>query len=229
MDSWALIVLLMIAIIGIGIAAGAARQRAIRRRAAALGSLATSQGWSFAPSDPSYLDRWDGAPFQTFGRRGVRHVVTGTHRGRPFAAFEYWYVTTRRTRNNRSTTTHTYTVWAVGLPSAVPKLSVGSEGVFGGKIAEAFGFERVNIEDESFNDTFKVKSDDQQFGLAVLSPAVLEMLRYTGPWDWRFTGDTMISYVKGAFEAEVLMPRLEMMCDLLDRIPQNVLQHRPAP
>ncbi|QDP94865.1 hypothetical protein FOE78_02070 [Microlunatus elymi] len=48
------------------------------------------------------------------------------------------------------------------------------------------------------------------------------MLKSTGAWDWRLAGPDMFSYQGGAFEAAMLQPRLDLMCDVLDRIPADV-------
>jgi hypothetical protein len=55
---------------------------------------------------------------------------------------------------------------------------------------------------------------------------VLEVLRHTGPWDWRLDGATMLSYTKGVFEPSAALPRLDLMCDVLDRIPPGVWHSR---
>jgi hypothetical protein len=219
------IAICVVALIIICIVAWAIQSQVNQKRADEFGRLAASQGWSFIDEDDSYARRWDGPPFT--GRGKVRNIVSGQHRGRSFTAFEYVYTTTTYNGQTNSTQTHRFGVWAVSLPAAVPELSVGSEGIFGGKVAEALGFGRVNIGDTQFDDSFKVKCDDEQFGLRVLHPAVVELLKMTGPWDWRFTGQTMLSFEKGAFEPAALQPRLELMADVLDRVPADVWTYSP--
>jgi hypothetical protein len=149
-------------------------------------------------------------------------VISGQYRGRPFTAFGYVYTTTSSNGQSTTTQTHYFKVWAVGLPATVPDFSVGSEGIFGGKVAEALGFNRLNTGDPTFDDTFKVKCRDERFGLRVLHPAVVDLLRSTGPWDWRFTGDTMLSWQPGTFNAVDVTAQLDRMTAVLDRIPADV-------
>jgi hypothetical protein len=222
--SW--IVLIFVAAIALAIVLWMVQRRAIEARSKALTALARSRGWQFIDEDDGYARRWEGRPF---ARRGnARHIVRGGHRDRDFEVFEYSYTTTSSNGTTTTTTTNYFTVWTIALPAPVPEFSAGAEGVFGGKVAETFGFERVNIDDDDFNATFKIKCDDQQFGQRVLHPDVVELLKSSGPWDWRLTGRTMIAYQKGHLEASALTPRLDLMCDLLDRIPADAWSPRSS-
>lgn len=192
---------------------------AAKKRSNEIQSLATAQGWTFVERDDSWARRWDGAPFT--GRGRARNVIVGQHRGRPITVFEYVYTTTSSNGQSTTTQTHRFAVWAVGLSSGVPELAVGPEGIFGGKVAEAFGFDRVDTGDAAFDEAFKVKCRDESFARRVLHPAVVDLLRRTGPWNWRFIGTTMLAFDKGALDAAAVVPRLELMADLLDRVPAD--------
>ena len=196
-----------------------------KERAGKLRRVANSQGWQFIPEDDSYATRWDGKPFTGNGK--ARNVVHGQHRGRYFEAFEYSYTTSSYNGTTSTTTTHRFSIWTISLPSSVPNFAVGEEGLFGGRVAEAFGYERVQTEDVQFNDTFKITSDDHQFGQRLLTPDVIDWLKQVGPQPWRLTERTMIAYDKGPLEAGSLQPRLEWMCDLLDRFPAEVWSAKP--
>jgi|GEM_PF-6837036 hypothetical protein len=152
---------------------------------------------------------------------GALNILAGSYRGRPVCAFEYSYTTTSHNGTTTTTNTYHFAVWVVALPTAVPLFTVGSEGIFGGKVAAAMGFRRLDIGDPTFDDTFKIKCDNELFGRRVLHPAVVDVLRQTGPWDWRFSGQNMISFQQGVFEPVNALPRLNLMCDLIDRIPAD--------
>ncbi len=215
MVPFVIVMILVIAVIAI---AATARQHQLRAaRTEGLTQIAQQRGWQISPEDDRYASRWSGEPFTRGGR--VRNVVTGSHQSRPFTAFEYWYTTSSHNGTTTTTTTHTFTVWALQLPGEVPEMSVGPEGLFGGKVAEAFGFDRVDIDDQAFNDTFKVKADDEQFARTVLSPDVVALMKQTGTWQWRFTGNTMLSWEQGTFDPEDLEPRLNLMMRLVTEIP----------
>ncbi|GAB3919365.1 hypothetical protein GCM10011575_30210 [Microlunatus endophyticus] len=209
-------------IVIIAIVSWFAQQRKNEEREQEFTRLATQYGLHFIAEDNSYSGRYDDGqkPFRTLGGK-ARNILQGSYRGRAVCVFEYRYTTTSSNGQTTSSTTHHFPIWVVGLPAAAPLFTVGAEGMFGGKVASALGFERLDIGDKAFDDAFKVKCDDEQFGRRVLHPAVIDLLRRTGPWDWRFSGPNMISYSQGVFEAAAAMPQLDLMCDLLDLVPAD--------
>lgn len=222
MEFAGLFLVLFLGIIIVGIIAWLAAQQRREQRQQALQQFATGRGWQFVAEDDSYGRRWQGKPFA--GRGTTRNIIIGQHRGRNFCAFAYHYTTTSSNGQTTTTQSHDFAVTVIALPAPVPELSVGAEGIFGGRVAEALGFERVDTGDSDFDSTFKVKSDDARFGTLVLQPPLIQMLKATGPWDWRFTGQDMLSHQKGVFEPPMLQPRLDLMCDVLDRIPNDAWQ-----
>ncbi|NDL55586.1 DUF3137 domain-containing protein [Phytoactinopolyspora mesophila] len=197
--------------------------RAGKKRTEALQALAASHGWEWIGRDDSLATRWDGPPFRGHPRRSRgRNAVAGSHQGRDFVAFEYSYTTTTSTGQTTSTTTHHYSVWVIDLPAAVPSISLGAEGALGGKVARAFGFAGLEIGDPEFDRRYKVKCDDADFGRRVLHHAMVHELMSTDVWAWRFEGDAMISYRKGRLQAGSVVPRLDAMCAVLDRVPPEL-------
>ncbi|MFW0790362.1 DUF3137 domain-containing protein [Gordonia sp. CPCC 205333] len=189
------------------------------RRSAALESLATEHGFSYIGDDSRYAKRFSGRPFRTWGGK-VHDLVSGQYRGRDFAVFDYHYTTSSGSGDNSTKHHHHFTVWAIELACSVPRLEVGSEGIFGGKVAEFFGAERIRSGDATFDNRFKVSADDAKFAHAVLSPdLVAHMNANVGQLTWRFDGDVMISFEKGRFTADSgMVNRLDVMCDILDTI-----------
>lgn len=61
-----------------------------RRSALAVSAGARGRGWDYQLRNRSLSDRYSGWPFTGVGRR-VRNVVTGSHRERPFAAYEFTF------------------------------------------------------------------------------------------------------------------------------------------
>ncbi|SDS67074.1 hypothetical protein [Microlunatus soli] len=214
-----LTLVLFVVIIAIGVALGFLTRRRRRQRQQEVGRFAASRGWQFIDRDDSYSHRWQGKPFAS---RGMAHnIIIGQHRGRSFCTFAYHYTTTSHTGQVNTTQSHDFVIFAIALPAPVPEFSVEAEGIFGGKVAEALGFERIDSGDPDFDNTFKVKSDNPRFGALLLQPPLLQMLKSTGPWDWRLTGQDMLSYQKGHLAPELVQPRLDLMCDVLDRIPND--------
>ncbi|HZG89355.1 MAG TPA: hypothetical protein VEZ42_03990 [Pseudonocardia sp.] len=84
------------------------------RRARA--ALAEANGWTYRAEDPTLFDRWVLPDVRPRGRAPVG-VLTGTHRGFPFALFDYHQVGAGRR-----------TAVALQLPEAVPHLVVRAAG-----------------------------------------------------------------------------------------------------
>lgn len=221
-----LVVVVIAVIIAIGVAVGMAQRRRLAERRSELATLATAHEWTFVAENRGYAKRWDGPPFTRGGT--TRNILSGHHRGRPIAAFEYTYTTSTYNGTTTVTQTHVFSVWTIELPGPVPTMSVAAEGAFGGKVAEAFGFARVDTGDPVFDDLFKVKADDEEFARSVLAPAVVERLKATGPWTWRFTGTTMLAHEPIILTPEAVLGRLERMSDLLDLVPDQVWRRRSA-
>lgn len=224
MSGQSLVIIVVVAVVGfivLAIVAFVRQQQKNEERELAFSRLAAANGWQFIAEDKSYAGRFnDGqTPFRSMGGGRARNILYGSYRGRPVCIFEYSYTTSSYNGTTTTTQTHHFPIWVVGLPLAVPAFSVGSEGIFGGKVAAAMGFSRLDIGDREFDNTFKIKCENEPFGRRVLHPAVIDLLRHTGPWDWRFSGQNMISYDRGVFEPAIALPRLNLMCDLLDRVP----------
>lgn len=226
MDSQTVTVIVAVLVIGIviiAIVSFVVQRQKNEEREQAFSKLAADAGLQFITEDDAYGKRFnDGEkPFRTMGGGRVRNILQGNYRGRPVCAFEYRYTTTSSNGQTTTSTTHHFPIWIVGLPASAPLFTVGEEGIFGGKVAAAMGFSRLDIGDRDFDARFKIKCDDQVFGRRVLHPAVIDLLRQTGPWNWRLSGANMISYEQGVFEPAQALPRLNVMCDLLDRIPAD--------
>ncbi len=213
-------VVLAFASIMVAVGAGArlARQRRRRRISDFLAAVRT-RGWELTAHDDSLAHRWHGRPFRGAGH--ARKVVRGHYRGRDFTAFEYSYAT-KPTPNADTAIPHRFAVWALPLPVAVPSLSVGGHGALGATVPKAFGTEDIEIADEEFDHQFKVTGEDEAFVARVLQPSLVEHLKSTGPWEWRFEGDTMLAFEPGRLEAENIAAKLDAMIGVLDRVSADV-------
>ncbi|MFX4272403.1 hypothetical protein ACQBAR_13700 [Propionibacteriaceae bacterium Y1685] len=214
------VVLAVVIIVVVAIAAIAFGQKARQDRIATMQAFAGKHRWDYVEQDDSYAKRWPGPPFSNGGT--AKDLISGEHRGRRFLSFTHTYTTSSYNGTTTTTQNHVHAIHTLTLPDRVPALSVGAEGIFGGKVAEAFGFGRVDVGDAAFDDTFKVKSDNPDFARAVLQPALVEHLKQTGPWDWRFAENSMINVEKGQVDPEAITAHLDRMIEVLDRIDPSV-------
>ncbi|HET6293243.1 MAG TPA: hypothetical protein VFG33_07710 [Kribbella sp.] len=196
---------------------------AAKKRREAFATFAAQQGFSYQPANNALANQWGGTPFQTGDRCRVANVLSGAFQGRQIVAFDYSYQThTSNGKGQRRTTTHKFGVVVMQLPGALPHLEVTHEGIFGGVVANAFGFADLEFESEQFNRAFRVKADDQRFGHAVIHPRMMELLLARGEIGWRIEGNSLVGWDKGAHAPLEVMNRLQLLQQVVDHVPPYV-------
>lgn len=222
MIAWVLIAATAVVAIGFAVRSYLRNQE----RIAALASLAASKGWTFSPVDPYGLpQRWGGAaPFDRGYDRAAENVVMGDVDGRPMVAFDYSYKedTQNRSDGNSSTTTHQFSVVAVGLPCALPEVEVTPEGVLA-KIGQALGMRDIELESDDFNRRFRVRCGDPKLAVDLLPPRTMELLlRYPDRLRLRIAGADVVSHADGCLEPADLLNRSAVLSGLVGNVPAFV-------
>lgn len=189
-------------------------------RLAAIQSLCLSNGWQFTARDPFNLPkRWPGTPFDVGYDRRAQNVVTGEVKGHPMIAFDYSYKTDSTDSQGRSsTTTHTYGIYAIGMPCALPELHLGPEGVFS-RIGKAIGVEDIELESEEFNRKYRVRCPDRKLATDVLTPRTMELLIAAPKMRFRFVGGDAVCYDSGAVTAADIINRTGALAAVVDGVP----------
>lgn len=196
---------------------------AAKKRREEFAGFAAQYGLAYQPENHSLANNWMGEPFQTGDNWQVRNVLTGPFQGRQIVAFDYSYQTeTRDSKGKKSTTTHKFGVVVMQLPGPLPHLEVTHEGIFGGSVANAFGFADLQFESEQFNRTFRVKADDPRFGHAVIHPQMMEMLLARGEIGWRIEGNSLIGWDSGKHTPVEVLNRLQLLQLVTDHVPPYV-------
>ncbi|GAB3407103.1 DUF3137 domain-containing protein [Flindersiella endophytica] len=193
-----------------------------KKRQEAFNALATRQGWRWLDEDETYVDRWDGDPFGTGNHRRAKNILVGSYADREILYFDYSYQTESGSGDNRRTTTHNYAVWVVRLPNSLPPITVGPEGIFGGRIAGALGFGDLQTESEDFNRSFKVRCDDQRYGMALIHPRMMEYLMNVHGLQFRIDGDSLICWEEDHPDVDAITPRLDSLFQIVDLVPSFV-------
>ena len=192
------------------------RKRQERERRVA--DAARTNGWHWQQTDPSLLDRWALQPFGNGRRRQVRNVVYGEHNGWSFVAFDYQYIT----GGGRNSRRHDHAVYVLTLPGTLPNIQAEPEGIFGGRVARAFGLGDLELGDEELDRMWKVRSENEEFVRALFHERMRQLLLQTGGWTWGIERDSMVSAYSGTLAPEEIGPRIDLMAAVVGQIPDEV-------
>lgn len=219
-------------VVGVLVVAGIAilvwRWQSQRKQAAAnlaaLQWLAQQRNWTYKRSDAGSVDRFAGNfPFlmKSFNASS-KHLITGMHRGRPFSAFEY-EASIGPIGMRRDTVSEWTPYWivAVALPAHRPQLAV--EGRHSAANADVGA--RIQTGHEQFDSAFIVSTDHEQFARDVLHTQLLQWLLahpIAHQIAFRFERNELVAWQPGELDARTLEPVLNMLCDVLDRVPAAV-------
>lgn len=206
-------------------------QRAKRRREA-FALAAQQRGWGYAARDDRWVGRFGGAPFGIGHGRTATNVVTGTHDGRPFIAFDYRYRTTEHSTNAQGQqtsreVTHDYSVIALDQGIAYPDLYVTPEGFFSRAVGRLLNKD-IELESEEFNRAFTVTCADRKFATDVLHPQMMEFLLGIRDVGFSFREGSAVMVRPGQHSLQEIDARLQWLDDISDRVPAFVVeQFRP--
>jgi hypothetical protein len=105
------------------------------------------------------------------GSSGIQWSARGRIHDLDLAILEHKYTT----GSGKHRTTHHHTVAASPCPPAWPTLLVAREGFFD-RVAKWMGGQDIDVEDEAFNKTFRVKCPSQLFAITLLAPGVQQAM-----------------------------------------------------
>jgi hypothetical protein len=196
------------------------QQRRARYRA-----WADEHGWAYTPRDDSLVERFDGEPFGRGSSRRATHVLRGSYEGREAVAFDYRYVTRSGSGDQQQTQTHRFTVCALRLPAALPRLQLTGENVLT-RMAGALGLDDIELESEDFNRRYRVSCDDRRFAYDVLHPRAMEQLMAVPALNLRLSGADALSWERGSTRLDDLPARLAVLAEVVEGIPSYVWSDR---
>lgn len=220
---WTPLIIPALAIVIVGIAAvkvvrriasRGSRREAAETRSAEIQRAAEARGWRFERRAPELERAWRQGPFLRGTFRTALNAVHGEHRGWEFVAFEF-AITSDEAGSKE------FVVYAISLPGTLPKTQVGPEGVFGGRAAHALGLGDLHLGEQDLDTTWKIVTEDEQFGRALFQDRMRLLLRESPVWSWGFEGNTMLSYHEGSMAVENVEPRLDLMLTVISQVPDE--------
>jgi hypothetical protein len=152
------------------------------------------------------------------GERGIQWAARGTINEREVWVMEHRY--TSGSGKNRST--HYHTIICTPGPHTWPDLSLTTENLFH-KIGELFGGKDIQVESEAFNKRWRVKCDNEDFAVLVLSPQVQEWCMSLERGLWLRIGQGAVCVVKsGVIGAKDLQRLASLPTDLYKLFPPEL-------
>ena len=221
---------LLVVVVALGLAAvvyfGYRSWQQEQKRRELLMMWATNSGFTYTVENDSWCDRWHATPFGEGDHRKAKNVVTGTHKDRPFVAFDYSYQThSSDGKGGQSTTTHHYVVTSLQLPTFLPQLQVTPENLMS-RLGNAFGLEDIELESEDFNRRFRVHARDRKFACDVLTPRTMQMLLSRPMLSWRIDGSDILAWQDGKLSPSLCLATTSQLQDIVDGIPSFVWHDR---
>lgn len=201
--------------------------RNIQRRKA-LVAWTQGKGLSFDPSRDREMDsRFPGFGCLAQGSdRYAHNRMSGEWRGRPFLGFDYHYET-HSTDSKGHGRTHHHHFSAVILESGVPlePLFIRPEGIFD-KLTEFVGFDDIDFESTEFSHRFYVKAANRRWAYDVLHQRTMEFLLQAPRFTIQSDESHVIAYRASQFSVAEFEAAAEVICGILDRLPDYLLQQR---
>jgi hypothetical protein len=193
-----------------------------KKRRELLQQFALSQGWTWVARDDSWVNRFDGTPFDEGDNEEAANILRGDFRGRAMVAFDYSYEThSTDSKGNRTTTTHRFAFCSLALPEPVPRLELVPESVFG-RLGTALGMQDIELESEDFNRRYRVRCGNPKFASDVLPPRTMQALLSRTALHLRLAGVDALCWESGQHSPSQLLARLDALTTLIDGIPAFV-------
>jgi hypothetical protein len=153
-------------------------QIAAQKRREAMRAVAAKLGLRFDPERNSTLAR----RYEFLNRlhegsnRYAFNILSGNHQSHDVTAFDFHYEThSTGPKGQRQTHHHYFSCFVLHLPAVFPELTIGPEGFFS-KIAQAIGYDDIDLESHEFSRKFCVRSKDKKFAYDVCNAKMMEYL-----------------------------------------------------
>lgn len=223
-----LFVLFFVVVIAIAVGAAIYSYQQAKKRREEFALTASQRGWGYAERDDRWTSRFEGNPFGNGHDRRAANVVSGTHDGRSFIAFDYHYETTEhytdaQGHSRTRTVNHDYSVLALDLGVAFPALWVTPEGFFSRAVGRILNRD-IELESETFNRAFTVTCPDRKFATDVLHPQMMEFVLGFPEQGWSFRNGSLLMTREGRHSIAEIDHKLQAMDGIADRIPEFVWQ-----
>lgn len=192
-----------------------------RRRREALAALAATLGLAFTEErDHGLAERLDFLDKLHQGsNRYVHNRLSGVWQDHEVMAFDFHYEThSHSSKGGRQTHHHHLSVFTLMLPRAFPELLIFPEGFFS-KIAQALGYDDIDLESAEFSRAFCVRSPDKKFAYDVCHPQMMEYLLARRDLAIEFDGNVLALVFDSRLDVTEVEPRLRQLLEIRRLMP----------
>lgn len=169
-------------------------------------------GWVWVPPNPWLV----AVAEEVFARGRPVAMAAGPYQGRDACVLDFQYT---QSTGERVQTVECHLV-AVNLPVALPPLVLSGQN----RLVQLLAGRDLELENQAFNDRFRIDCYDDRYASAVLHPRVMELMLANDWLDWRINGNALVSWAYGRWTPADVVPRLEVLTHLAALIPNFVLR-----
>lgn len=187
-----------------------------RERREAMTALAARLGLSFHPDkDRDLADQLDFlAKIDQGSNRYAYNRLSGTYEGHEIMACDFHY----QTGSGKNTHHHHLSVFTLLLPRSFPELIISPEGLFS-KIAQALGYDDIDLESAEFSRAFCVRSRDKKFAYDICHSGMMEYLLARRDLALEFDGNVLALAFDSPMDLPQIEPRLQQLVELRRLMP----------
>ena len=147
----------------------------------------------------------------------IRHVYEGSLEGRPIEVFQSSYMVS----TGQAMVQVSHTIYAVKIPDW-PATQIAARNWFGRlfrKLARPTGLE---LDDPEFNRRFRLKTDDEDFAIALLSPEMQAFMLSKTSVKWRITPGRLCMIYNGALNVDRMEASLQRLQRFWELVPAEL-------
>jgi hypothetical protein len=220
--------LFVVGVIAIIIVAAIVGYLSAKKRREAMMALAARLGLRFDPNKNRDLaSRYNFLNKLRAGEnRYAFNTLSGPYQGHDVTAFDYHYEThSTDSKGHRETHHHYFSCFLLHVPASFPELVIGREGFFS-KVAQALGYDDIDLESHEFSRKFCVRSPNKKFAYDVCNARMMEYLLSNDDLTIEIEGDVLAITFNSRLSPERIESNLNRLVMLRSLLPDYLFSGR---
>jgi len=147
----------------------------------------------------------------------IRHVYEGSLDGRPIEIFQSSYMVS----TGQSMVQISHAIYAVQAPDW-PATQIAARNWFGRLVRKLGRSTGLELDDPEFNRRFRLKTDDEDFAIALLSPQMQGFMLSKTSVKWRITPGLLCMLYNGTLNADRMEASLQRLRQFWELVPAEL-------